>query len=156
MRGWHGRRNHDELRLWCDYLTGGEQAAWIRDDAGSAASFPQQAAFIVMGDLNADIYRGETVNGVRAIGCLLQHPRLVDPMPHSAGGQADTNGRKFFGESAKYKTSHFSRLDYVLPSKNLAVKGTGVFWPAANEALAHEAETASDHRLVWIDVAITP
>lgn len=150
----HGRRNHDELRFWCDYLTGGEGAGWIRDDAGSSAAFPQDAAFIMMGDLNADMYRGDLVNGVRAIGCILQHPRLHDPLPHSAGGAADTNGKKFFGDAAKHKTSHFSRLDYVLPSKSLGLKGTGVFWPAPKEDLSTEAEAASDHRLVWIDVAI--
>ena len=43
------------------------------------------------------------------------------------------------------------RTDYVLPSANLVVAGSGVFWPRPGEALAEAVET-SDHRLVWIDL----
>jgi hypothetical protein len=152
----HGRRNHDELRFWCDYLNGGDAGKWIRDDSGATTPFATNADFIVMGDLNADMYRGDTVNGVRAIRCLLENPRVHDPMPHSAGGKADGRPGDKFGDAAKYKTSHFSRLDYVLPSKTLPLSTAGVFWPAKGEPLAEEAETASDHRLVWIDLRMSP
>lgn len=150
----HGRRNHDELRFWCDYLTGGDSAPWIRDDSGAAALFPSNAAFVVMGDLNADMRRGDTVAGKRPIACLLNHPRLIDPKPQSPGAMADAGPRERFPETVMHKTSHFGRLDYVLPSKNLILKETGVFWPGPGETLADEAKTASDHRLVWIDVSI--
>ncbi len=150
----HGRRNHDELRFWCDYLTGGDAAKWIRDDAGNAAPFANDAAFIVLGDLNADMQRGDTVAGIRPIECLLSHPRLVDPKPQSAGAAADARPRERFPETVMLKTSHFGRLDYVLPSKNLPLKATGVFWPGPQEPLAQDAETASDHRLVWIDLTL--
>jgi hypothetical protein len=43
------------------------------------------------------------------------------------------------------------RIDYALPSRGLAIKGSGVFWPPPNEPAA--AVTATDHRLVWIAVA---
>ncbi len=152
----HGRRNHDELRFWCDYLTGSDAAKWIHDDSGSKALFPTDAAFIVLGDLNADMQRGDTVVGRRPIECLLSNPRLVDPKPQSAGAIADAGPRERFPETVMLKTSHFGRLDYVLPSRNLTLKGTGVFWPGSNEPFAMDAETASDHRLVWIDIAVTP
>lgn len=150
----HGRRNHDELRFWCDYLTGGDTAKWIRDDAGNTAPFASDAAFIVLGDLNADMQRGDTVAGIRPIECLLNHLRLVDPKPQSAGAAADARPRERFPETVMLKTSHFGRLDYVLPSKNLPLKATGVFWPGPQEPLAEDAETASDHRLVWIDLTL--
>jgi hypothetical protein len=44
------------------------------------------------------------------------------------------------------------RLDYVLPSRDLPVLGGSVFWPRAGEPDAKIA-AASDHHLVWVDVA---
>jgi 3-phytase/alkaline phosphatase D len=50
------------------------------------------------------------------------------------------------------------RVDYVLPSSNLTVCGSGVFWPPASDPLRRLAEDdaakGSDHRLVWVDVAL--
>ena len=43
------------------------------------------------------------------------------------------------------------RLDYVLPSKNLPVRGGGVFWPKKGEP-GSELLDASDHHLVWLDI----
>ncbi|HET6396460.1 MAG TPA: endonuclease/exonuclease/phosphatase family protein, partial [Pseudoxanthomonas sp.] len=45
------------------------------------------------------------------------------------------------------------RLDYVLPSTGFQVRGSGVFWPASGEADAAIAG-ASDHHLVWVDLAL--
>ena len=46
------------------------------------------------------------------------------------------------------------RTDYVLPSRDLAVTASGVFWPAPGDPLAEAAATASAHRLVWVDLAL--
>ena len=46
------------------------------------------------------------------------------------------------------------RVDYVLPSAGLAITGSGVFWPAPGAPLADAAVEASDHRLVWVDLAL--
>jgi len=40
----------------------------------------------------------------------------------------------------------------VLPSRNLAVRGGGVYWPETGTPGA-EVAGASDHYLVWVDVA---
>ncbi len=45
------------------------------------------------------------------------------------------------------------RVDYVLPTTSLRVTGSGVFWPEEGDALAR-LNDASDHRLVWVDVAL--
>jgi hypothetical protein len=50
------------------------------------------------------------------------------------------------------------RVDYVLPSKNLNVRGAGVFWPAPGEPGADLTGEfpfpTSDHRLVWVDLKL--
>ena len=43
------------------------------------------------------------------------------------------------------------RIDYVLPSNNLKLLGSGVFWPEPIED-GYGLVDASDHRLVWIDI----
>ena len=45
------------------------------------------------------------------------------------------------------------RLDYVLPSADITVLNCGVFWPAGGEA-GHDLVSASDHRLVWLDISL--
>jgi hypothetical protein len=50
------------------------------------------------------------------------------------------------------------RVDYVLPSQDLEVCASGVFWPRAEDAefalVNDDAEQSSDHRLVWVDIAL--
>ncbi len=50
------------------------------------------------------------------------------------------------------------RVDYVLPSNDLTVVDSGVFWPTPDEPLMGvdlaTVERASDHRLVWVDVEV--
>jgi hypothetical protein len=50
------------------------------------------------------------------------------------------------------------RVDYVLPSADLAVCASGVYWPTQDDpAFARvndDAATSSDHRLVWVDIAL--
>jgi hypothetical protein len=50
------------------------------------------------------------------------------------------------------------RVDYVLPSRQIRVLWSGVFWPASDEPLSALTGTypfpSSDHRLVWIDAGV--
>ena len=48
----NGRRNRDELKFWADYLTGGDAAAALTDDAGHAGGLPAEAAFVVLEQRN--------------------------------------------------------------------------------------------------------
>jgi endonuclease/exonuclease/phosphatase family metal-dependent hydrolase len=148
----HGRRNHDELRFWHDYLTGGDQAAWIRDDAGRTGGLTAEAAFVILGDLNAEPVRAAADYGRRPIEWIVGHPRVFDPRPQSPGALADRNPDRL-ENFLPFKTSHFGRLDYALPSRDLKFAAAGVFWPGPDDAPLHQtAESASDHRLVWVDV----
>lgn len=160
----NGCRNHDEIRFWVDYLTP-ERADWIVDDAGVAGGLPADAAFVLLGDLNADPADG--ARRVEALQALLAHPRVQDPRPQSRGGldaaraQFGTNG-KHAGDAA-LDTGDFPdapphdpgnlRVDYVLPARSLPVAGCGVFWPPAHDPL-HARVAVSDHRLVFVDLAM--
>ena len=168
----NGRRNHDEIRLWADYLSGGAGAAYLYDDLGRRGGLPgTDTRFIVLGDMNADPEDGDSYD--RAIHQILDHPRVnrdaatVHP-PSSAGaretaleqGGANTRHRGDpsldTGDFEDRKAGNF-RIDYVLPSANISVCSSGVFWPARNDPDAALFATAagpiSDHHLVWMDIA---
>lgn len=159
----NGRRNHDEIRFWKDYITGGEQAAYIRDDQGTRGGSGEEAMFVILGDLNSDPLDGDSLH--EGIVGLLEHPRVTDPLPASEGAVTaatrDGGANVEHDGAAKHDTADFSdgrvgnlRVDYVLPSSNLTVEESGVFWP---EPDAPDAELASvsDHHLVWVDVTVS-
>lgn len=164
----NGRRNHDEIRFWADYVGGPAASSYVYDDEGRRGGLEPGARFVVMGDQNADPHDGDSWPG--AVQQLLGHPRVQDPLPASAGGpeaaarQGGANLRHV--SDPAHDTADFSddpapgnlRADYVLPSENLRVVGSGVFWPAPGEPGAeltgeHPFPT-SDHRPVWVDVAL--
>jgi len=150
----NGRRNLDEIRLWADYLTGGKAAAYIEDDQGHKGGLPGDTLFVILGDLNADPAKDKPTYGQLPIAQVLKHPCVQDPTPKSAGAAAYF--ASYPGDKAT-PTSHFGRVDYALPSKNLTVKTSGVFWPASSDPLnklVADRECSSDHRLVWVDVVV--
>jgi endonuclease/exonuclease/phosphatase family metal-dependent hydrolase len=163
----NGRRNHDEIRLWADYLTAA-RSDWIRDDQGRRGGLPPGASFVIAGDLNADPHDGGSQP--RAIRQLLEHPRIAaEPAPRSAGAPAAALAQggvnREHAVPAAEDTADFGdtapspgnlRVDYVLPSRDLIICASGVYWPAAPDAAAAAALAASDHRLVWIDVGFEP
>lgn len=151
----NGARNHDEIRLWVEYLRN-DDAHWLCDDAGRCGGLARGASFVILGDLNADPKDGESDPG--AVTPLLRHPRVNPIPPRSAGAaeRAAKYGLPRRGDTATH-TADFGprtgtlRVDYVLPSDDFAIRGSGVFWPRADDPDAALAE-ASDHRLVWVDL----
>lgn len=159
----NGRRNHDEVRFWVDYVSG---EGWMTDDQGRAGPLAEGAAFLVAGDLNADPFDGDARR--EALHALLAHPRVQDPAPRSAGGaeaaaQGGANARH--GGDPAQDTADWRdrpgpgnmRVDYVLPSDDWRIAGAGVFWPTAADPLARlmkggRRPASSDHRLVWVDI----
>ncbi len=152
----NGRRNADELRLLRAILDRPPaEDGWLVDDAGRTGGLEPDALCVVAGDLNADPEDGD---GDRAeIAALLAHPRLQDPRPTSPGARGARHtvdwGRRRDGPSRL-------RVDYVLPCRGLRVLGSGVFWPAPGDPLARltarrgRRDASSDHRLVWVDLAL--
>ena len=171
----NGKRNHDEIRLIADLVSG---ADWPVDDAGRAGGLPDGAAFVILGDMNADPADGDGVPG--AMRQLLDHPAVQGSeadaalIPSSEGGSAaaaeqaganegqsgnpafDTADFGFAGAGAPDDAPGNLRVDYALPSvAGLTLTGGGVFWLAPGDPLFPLGEwPASDHRLVWIDVVM--
>jgi len=154
----NGCRNHDEIRLWADYVAG--KADYLYDDQKQQGGLPSDSWFVIAGDLNADPIDGDSRN--HAIQQLLNHDGINSLFtPSSTGGAfwAEKQGgeNKNHQGNPSFDTGDFSdrvgnlRIDYVLPSKNLKISGSGVFWPKPDEP-GSKAAQASDHRLVWIDV----
>ena len=162
----NGRRNHDEIRFWDDYLTRAK-SAYIRDDLGGRGGF-QGKAFVIMGDQNSDPLDGGSLSD--AINALLANPRVNSQfVPQSAGaieasfaqGGANAGHRG----DPRYDTADFNdrtagnlRVDYLLPSKGLPVCAGGVFWPAQPDPTASlvwgdRPPPSSDHRLLWLDLS---
>jgi predicted extracellular nuclease len=159
----NGRRNHDEIRFWIDYIAG---ADYMYDDEGRYGGLESGKQFVIMGDLNADPHDGDSTDN--PAGKLLASPLVNSSItPVSIGAadaalrQGDINSSHLGG--ADFDTADFAdwtpgnlRVDYVLPSMGLDLVNAGVFWPAANDPLFDLVGDwpfpASDHRLVWIDV----
>ena len=134
------RRNHDEIRFWADYL---DNASYIVDDDGQRGGLPAGAAFVILGDLNADPDEGSAIDD--PIGrWLLAHPRIEG----SYVPTADSIGRTLFPELDSDDTAKWGlRVDYVLPSSNTKVVDGGVW----RRPPAFGIEV-SDHYPVWIEI----
>ncbi|MEN8754873.1 MAG: endonuclease/exonuclease/phosphatase family protein [Akkermansiaceae bacterium] len=142
----NGRRNHDEIRLWADFLTPAN-AGYLTDDQGNPASLPETERFILLGDQNADPTRGDSFQS--AINQWLNHPRIdASFTPKRTGTSTPT--------TSDYTASFSLRVDYVLPSKSgFEIRDGAVFWPTGNSPGANRIG-ASDHRPVYLDLEIIP
>ena len=158
----NGTRNHDEIRLWADYVEPA-RSAYIYDDTGVQGGLPGNAKFIIAGDLNADPVDGDS--SAKAILQLLDHPKINAGCVPLSEGSEEAN-REQAGKNLEQlgnpasDTGDFNdeytgnmRIDYVLPSATLDVSGCGVFWPASNQD-GHDLTDVSDHHLVWLDVEL--
>jgi hypothetical protein len=156
----NGSRNHDEIRLWADYVDP-QRSTYIYDDVGTKGGLPEGTAFVIAGDLNADPADGDSSG--KAILQLLGHPMVnASCVPLSKGGEEASLAQG--GKNLEHKgnpasdTGDFNdkytgnmRIDYVLPSAKLKVVDCGVFWPGQDQP-GHDLINVSDHRLVWIDI----
>ncbi|PWJ42148.1 endonuclease/exonuclease/phosphatase family protein [Sediminitomix flava] len=160
----NGKRNHDEIRLLADYISGGEKAVYLYDDKGEKGGLKPNSHFIVFGDMNADPIDGDSFNS--AIHQLTKHSEInneasegkfvpqrteVDSISYALAKKYKKKG------DVKFQTSEFGlRIDYVLPSNNFEVKGSGIFWPSASDSLGYlmERDASSDHRMVWMELGL--
>ncbi|KRF09136.1 endonuclease [Arthrobacter sp. Soil782] len=163
----NGKRNSDEIRFWVDYIRGGGNARYIYDDDGERGGLDRRDDFVVLGDLNSDPADGDSRPG--SISQLLELKELQDPEP-AAEGAAEASvlqGRVNTGhrgnpalDTADFEDAEAGnlRVDYVLPSKSLKVRHSGIFWPRAGAPGAELTGVfpfpTSDHRLVYVDVDV--
>jgi hypothetical protein len=174
----NGRRNHDEIRLWADYISAGSRARYIYDDNGKRGGLKPGERFVIAGDQNSDPLDGDSIPG--AIQQLIEHPLVNTKVtPDSEGGpeaaMLQGGANRTHRSDPRFDTADFAdtapgnlRADYVLPRKNMKILDSAVFWPvqsdplfrltgvflpvAINPWLAVGGFPTSDHRLVWVDV----
>ena len=135
----NGRRNRDELAL-----------VHMLIEAGGPDG--PEPPFVVAGDLNLDPQDGEGRHD--ALHRLVASRRIVDPEPIHDAAAPETGGH--LGDPRQDTVAWDGpgrlRVDYVLPSSDWRIGSAGVVWPTPGDDLAEIAETASRHRLVWVDV----
>ncbi len=175
----NGKRNYDEIRFWEDYITPGKgnirfwedyitpgKGNYIYDDEGKTGGIAAGSSFVIVGDQNADPLDGDSFDN--AIRQLLQNPNInTNVIPTSLGGsqQADLQGGANASQKGNpaFDTADFAdttpgnlRVDYVLPSADLTIDNSGVFWPLNTDPRFPLVGTfpfpSSDHRLVFADV----
>jgi hypothetical protein len=168
----NGRRNHDEIRFWADYLRG---KPYIYDDQGRRGGLKPGAGFVIAGDQNADPHDGDSYDN--AIRQFLSHPLINSRTAPASAGAAEAatlqGGANLTHDGdPHFDTADFAdtapgnlRADYVLPRRGLQVTGAGVFWPIQADPLSRLSGVydpqwsavngfpTSDHRLVWLDLA---
>jgi hypothetical protein len=164
----NGTRNFDEIRFWADYVTPGPTSNYIYDDEGGRGGLAPGARFVIAGDQNSDPLDGDSIPGSAQL--LLDHPRINTSATPESAGAVDAaerqGGANLTHESdPRFDTADFSdtapgnlRADYVLPSRPLRILDSAVFWPEDEDPLFRLVGNfpfpSSDHRLVWIDVAV--
>ena len=134
----NGLRNRDQLLFWANALSDGAFTAPI-----------------IAGRFNLDPVDGEGHR--QALLALLQHPRLQDPAPTSPGGAVfdsdiPNTGPPAQDTAAWQKPPGPLRVDYILPSRDWTIIGSGVLWPAPDDPFAATVEQAGADRLVWVTV----
>jgi endonuclease/exonuclease/phosphatase family metal-dependent hydrolase len=156
----NGHRNHDEVRLFADYIDPAK-AEYLVDDAGKHGGLAAGEKFVIVGDLNCDPVDGE---GMRTtMDQLLNSPRVKSSfVPTSEGGPLVVKAhpdqfKRHHGEpnrvTADFTPEHHAclRIDYALPSREFEVVKGGIFWPTPGQP-GSDAINATDHHSVWIDI----
>jgi len=167
----NGLRNHDEIRLFADYITPGA-GNYIRDDNGNCGGLGAGARFVILGDYNSDPNDGESLSP-GASDLFLRNPFIDNGIvPTSAGAVEQTllQGADNLAhlsdpaaDTADFRETPFGpgnlRVDYALPSKSgFELLDARVFWPLTTEPTFNDLAGAfpfpvSDHRLVSVDLA---
>ena len=149
VNNFNGRWNHDENRFWADYVAG---ADYICDDSGTEGGLSDDASYVLLGDMNAG--PGDEPLDPATKFFVDNDDFNSRSLPTSPGGAQLGN---------QYATANFggdgSKVDWVLPSPDLSKRASSVVWPNPNankRGLADDVATASDHRLVWADIAVQP
>jgi len=154
----NGRRNHDEVRFWAEYLGRGESRddrMWIVDDAGTVGGVEAQRSrvpadragrrlnAVIVGDLNADPEPEDGRAGLDPVGRWLFETGLVEEADRAAPVSVTEVG----GIKAHHTATFGRRVDYILPVGGLRVAANGQVRSAADVPAIHAASTG--RRPAW-------
>lgn len=169
----NGKRNHDEIRFWADYVEG---ADYIYDDTGAYGGLETGERFVIVGDYNADPFDGDSRD--QAAQQLLDHEMItgsatdaaITPQGLGSLDQPGGDNASHLGDPA-FDTADFGfngadpssdnapgnlRVDYALPSAyGFDYLDGAVVWPADADPYADITNfPTSDHRMVWVDLEL--
>lgn len=131
----NGLRNRDEIRFWSLFLAG---------KIGRTRPWPAARPFVIAADLNADPRGGQ--EGVDALRRLLDNALLNDPWSATSGGGGTAPVTVMWPDGALPRGM---RVDYLLPSRALALKGAGIVWPPPRGV---DEAALPRHRMIWVEV----
>jgi len=156
-------QNGAEVQFWHDYIQGKE---YFYDDLGNKGGLTVGSKFIMMGDQNLDPIAGD---GLSSVMKAFHNDPLVNqeysngPLYPTSDGAAEyaTDRNCDHPVPNRISSTFCLGVDYVLPSENLKVVDSGVFWPARGEEgrkLLNDERigngfgkaVSSDHRMTWI------
>lgn len=157
-------QNGAEVEFWHHYVQGKE---YFYDDAGNKGGLAEGAKFVMMGDQNLDPLDGD---GFSDIMQAFHNDPLVNQdvmngelYPTSFGAAEHAVDKNSTHPIPNRITSTFGLgVDYAMPSANLNVVDSGVYWAASYEEgrkLFNDArigkygngkDVSSDHRMIWI------
>ncbi|MDN5732334.1 MAG: hypothetical protein L0H14_10980, partial [Yaniella sp.] len=157
-------RNQDQVRFWEDYLD--QDTEYITDHRGNRGPLEEGAQFLIAGSLKADP-NGNGPADPTAISSLLDSEAVTDPQPARTVASSDVDqGKLPTDPEATFHTapdptsgSNSYRADYVLPSSNMSVLGSGTLETDAENRDNYRGffgmrSNDSANHLVWTDTAI--
>jgi len=176
----HGRRNHDEIRFWADYVSKTGNECYIYDDSTADTTktpscLGKGRRFVIMGDQNADPQFGDSF--ASAILQLLNDPAIDDGFTPISSGATGTPPYATLDNGQwrlDYALPSVAGLDYAMAACDPGAPGypglaCGVFYPSVTSPLAALIAgscatpdpgdpppncASADHRLVWVDVTV--
>ena len=156
-------KNFDEIGFFVHYLNGKP----FLDDQNRTLKFNNNNFFVIMGDFNSNHVWDGSLSSLSS-SQLLYHPLVNQEasvgkfVPKSNYNEVLSSDKYFQTENSNYATriknnGKMERIDFVLPSANLKVTNSGVFWPTREEDtldIFSETDLCSDHRLVFVDILL--
>ncbi|ELH4836769.1 endonuclease/exonuclease/phosphatase family protein [Vibrio harveyi] len=157
-------QNGAEVEFWHHYVQGKD---YFYDDAGKKGGLVEGAKFVMMGDQNLDPLDGD---GFSEIMQAFHNDPLVNQdvmngelYPTSFGAAEHAADDSSTHPIPNRITSTFGLgVDYAMPSANLNVVDSGVYWAASYEEgrelfndprigeKGSGKDVSSDHRMIWI------
>ena len=158
-------QNAAEVNFWNQYINNKD---FFYDDNGITGGLAENEKFIIMGDQNLDPVDGDGEMAV--MQALHDDPSINQGVtngefyPTSEGATEYATDESIDHPSPTRITSTFGlNVDYVLPSANIDVIDSGVYWPTSDDEgrllLNDERigngtgkDISSDHRITWIKI----